>query len=62
MREGDSEGVAMDGHEGGMSACGVLMRLVATSGTDTAPLSLCVTHEKPARGTHLQGEGVYHRT
>ena len=30
---------------------GVLMRLVATSGMETEPRSLAVTHEKPPRGT-----------
>jgi len=34
------------------------MRLVATSGMETEPLSLCVTHEKPPRGTEVAIVGM----
>ena len=37
---------------------GVLMRLVATSGTVTEPRSFCVTHAKPPRGTDVAIVGM----
>ena len=37
---------------------GVLIRFVATSGTDTAPLSLAVTQLNPPRGTEVAIVGI----
>ena len=37
---------------------GILMRFVVTSGMLTCPFSFSVTHEKPARGTHVDIVGI----